>query len=78
MKFFNLNKVFKKISYWAKLHSFWEVHFALFIPFVVTLASDGAVLYQNITFSILALLTKKALLLLVENDFWFPENLFQS
>ena len=78
MRFFNLNKVFKKSSYWAKLLSLWEVHSALPISFVLTLASDGAVLYQNITFSIFALVTKKTLLLLFENDFWFPENLFQS
>ena len=34
-------------------------HFALPIPFVLTLASDRAVLYESIMFSMLALLTKK-------------------
>ena len=57
----NWNKIWKKqqSSYPAKLHFLLKVHFPLFIPFVLTLASDMAVLYQNITFSILTLLTKK-------------------
>ena len=35
----------KQSSYLAKQHSLLKVHFALPIPFVLTLASDGAVLY---------------------------------
>ena len=68
-RFLNWNKIFKKIKrLLAKLHSLWYVHFVLPIPFVLILASDGAVLYHNITFSILALLTIKC--------FRYLENLF--
>ena len=35
----------KQISYSSKLHSLLKVHFALSVPFVLTLASDIAVLY---------------------------------
>ena len=43
----------------AKLRSFCLVHFVLTFLFVLTLASDTAVLYGNDAFSILVLLTKK-------------------
>ena len=43
----------KQSSYSAKLHTLLKVHFALPIAFVLTLLA-----YENITFSILALLTK--------------------
>ena len=35
----------KQSSYLAKLHSLLKVHFALSIPFVLTLVSDASVLY---------------------------------
>ena len=54
------NKVFKKIKQLlVKLHSLWYVRFVLTILFVLTLASDRAVLCGNVAFSILVLSTKK-------------------
>ena len=59
-KFLNWHKISKKIKWLlAKLRSLWYFHFVLTILFVLTLASDMAVVYGNDTFSILVLLTKK-------------------
>ena len=59
-RFLNWNKIFKKMKLLlAKLRSLWYVHFILTILFVLTLASDVAVLYRNDAFSILVLSTKK-------------------
>ena len=52
--------------------------FLLTILFVLTLASDVAVLYGNDAFSILMLSTKKAILQFFEKGFRFPENLLES
>ena len=43
----------------AKLRSLWYVHFVLPVLFVFALASDWAVLYGNVAFSILVLSTKR-------------------
>ena len=51
----NWNKIFKKM----KLRSLWYTHFVLPILFVLTLASDKGVLYENVVFSILVISTKK-------------------
>ena len=55
----NWNKIFKKIKWLlSKLRSFWSVHFVITILFVLTLASDMAVLYGNYLFSVLLLSNK--------------------
>ena len=43
----------------GKISFFVKVHFVLIILFVLTLASDMAVLYENDAFSILVLSTEK-------------------
>ena len=48
------------------------------ILFVLTLASDRAVLYGNVAFSILVLSTWKTKLQFLQKGFRFSENLFQS
>ena len=55
-----------------------ELHFALTILFVLTLALDMAVLYGNDEFSILMLSTKKWYFNFFDKGFRFTENLFQS
>ena len=55
-----------------------ELHFALTILFVLTLALDMAVLYGNDEFSISMLSTKKWYFNFFDKGFCFPENLFQS
>ena len=45
-------------SYWQN-SVFCDLHFVLLILFVLTLASERAVLYQNVSHSILVLSTKK-------------------
>ena len=42
-----------------KLRSLWQVHFALPMIFVLTLASESAFFYGNVAFSIFVLSTKK-------------------
>ena len=58
MRFFNWNKSFEnKQVVTGEPRSLWSVHFVLSILFVLTFASDKAVSYGNVTFSILGLST---------------------
>ena len=68
----------KQSSYSAKLHSLLKVHFALLAPFVLTLASDTAVLYisKHYIFN-LSTFSWKTLLQLFENDFRFYDFFFK-
>ena len=59
-RFLTWNKMFKKLNQLqAKLRSLWQAHFVVTILFVLALASDMAVLYENDTFSVFVLSTKK-------------------
>ena len=56
------------------------MHFVLTILFVLTLASDMALLYENDALSVLLFSAKKhySTTPVFEKGFRFPENLFQS
>ena len=77
-RFQNWNKFSKKIKQLlAKLQSSGQAHFVVAILFVLTLASDRAVLNGNDVLSILVASTKKRYSSFLKEDFVFQKICFQ-
>ena len=75
-KFLNWNKIFIRVKQLlAKLPYLWKAYFVVTVPFVLTLASDMAVLNGNDALSILVLSTKNRYSSFLKQSFRFPENL---